>query len=375
MPAEKMKIIVAYASAGSGHRRAAEAVYNYLKENCPKADIAIIDALEKANFFFRLLYTGGYAFLINHALWAWRLGFWITSIRWLNRATKFFNCWINRVNLNSFFGFLTRENPEIIISTHFLPSEIAAHLRNKRKIRSSITTVITDFGVHPFWVVEGTDTYIAACASTKQELIRQKVNAEKIRDTGIPIDLKFSRPYDKKALREKLGIPPDKFTVLVSTGSSSIGAIEDAAVLLCASMQVLVVCAQNKALYSRLRKKACPGIKLFGFVDNIEELMAVSDIIVAKPGGLTISESLSMGLFPIFITAIPGQETKNAQVLAENSVGLILNDVSSLKERISGLLDPDRIKAAKEAIDKLKRPMAVKELCDALCGDSLRASG
>jgi len=102
--------------------------------------------------------------------------------------------------------------------------------------------------------------------------------------------------------------------------------------------------------------------------------MAVSDIIVAKPGGLTISESLSMGLFPIFITAIPGQETKNAQVLAENSVGLLLNDVSSLKERISGLLDPDRIKAAREAIDKLKRPMAVKELCDALCGDSLRAS-
>jgi hypothetical protein len=47
-----MKVIIVYAWAGSGHRRAAEALYNYFRKNCPSLDLEIIDVLGKTNFLF-----------------------------------------------------------------------------------------------------------------------------------------------------------------------------------------------------------------------------------------------------------------------------------------------------------------------------------
>ena len=363
-----MKIIIAYASAGTGHRRAAEAVYNYFKENCLGADLKIIDALKKTNFVFRNLYSYGYLFLVNHALWLWHLAFWLTSIKALRPFTHVSNSFFYRLNAKGFFDFLIQEKPDVIISTHFLPSEIATHLKKVNKLNSRLVSVITDFGIHPFWVLEGIDTYIVASPFTKEQLIIKGVRGEIIKDLGIPIDLKFSKQYDKNVLCRELGIEPDKFTVLISTGSSGIGAVEEIVESLYGQVQVLVVCAHNKILYARLTKKNYERVKVFGFIENMQELMAVSDMIITKPGGLTISESLAMGLLPIFITAIPGQETENAKVLAEHSIGINIKDASSVKDIVLGFKEhPDKLKDIKEKINKLKRPLAVKDLCNAIC--------
>ena len=195
-----MKIIIAYASAGTGHRRAAEAVYNYFKENCLGADLKIIDALKKTNFVFRNLYSYGYLFLVNHALWLWHLAFWLTSIKALRPFTHVSNSFFYRLNAKGFFDFLIQEKPDVIISTHFLPSEIATHLKKVNKLNSRLVSVITDFGIHPFWVLEGIDTYIVASPFTKEQLIIKGVRGEIIKDLGIPIDLKFSKQYDKPNL-------------------------------------------------------------------------------------------------------------------------------------------------------------------------------
>lgn len=363
-----MKIIIAYVSAGTGHRRAAEAVYNYFKENCPGIDLKIIDALDKTNFIFRNLYSRGYLFLVNHALWLWHFVFWFTSIKALSPLHDISISILNRLNAKVFFRFLIKENPDFIVSTHFFPSEAAAALKKNKKINSKLITVITDFGVHPLWVLDGTDMYIVASAFTKEKLIAKGVSQDAIKDLGIPIDLKFSRQYDKNILCRKLGIEPDKFTVLISTGSSGIGEVEEIVESLYRQVQVLVVCAHNKILYAKLTKKNYAGVKAFGFIENMQELMAVSDMIITKPGGLTISESLAMGLLPVFITAIPGQETENARILAENSIGINIKDTSLIKDIVLGFKEhPDKLKDIKERINKLKKPLAVKDLRDVIC--------
>jgi len=366
-----MKIIITYVSAGSGHRRAAEAIYNYFKENCPGHEVKLVDALKKDNPIFRGIYCGGYSFLVNHALWLWYFCFWSTSFRALRPLTRTFNFFSNRINAKNFFNYLIRENPEFIISTHFLPSETAIYLKAAKKINSKLVTVITDFGIHPFWVLNGTDMYIVASEFSKKELISKGARREIIKDLGIPIDTKFSNQYDKNALCAKLGITPDKFTLLISTGSAGIGQIEEIVGLLYKEVQIIVVCANNKILYTTLKNKSYPGVAVFGFIENMQELMAVSDMIITKPGGMTISESLAMGLFPIFITAIPGQETENAKVLTQNSIGLNLKDALLVKEAVLDFRDhPDKLKNAKIKIDELKRPFAVKELCNVICKGS-----
>ncbi len=370
-----MKIVITYASCGTGHRRAAEAIYNYFQENCPHQDLKIIDALQKTNFIFRKLYSYGYLFLVNHALWLWHFAFWLTSIKCLRPTTNFLISVINRLNAKNFSDFLIQEKLDFIISTHFFPSEIATHLKKFNKLNSKLVTVITDFGIHPLWISAGTDMYIVASNLSKEQLILEGVQENSIKDLGTPIDSKFLKKYEKNILCKKFNIEPNKFTILITTGSFGIGQIEEIVDSLYKEVQILVVSAHNKILYARLRKRNYPSVRAFGFIDNMQELMAVSDMIITKPGGLTISESLAMGLLPIFITAIPGQETENAKILAKKSIGIIIKDIASIKDIVLDFRDhPDKLKNMKEKINELKRPFAVKELCNVICQGSIRAT-
>ena len=282
---------------------------------------------------------------------------------------------INRLNGKDFSNFLIRNNPDFIISTHFFPSEIAGYLKETKKINSKLLTVITDFGIHPLWICCGTDMYIVASDFSKEQLILEGIRENIIKDLGIPIDSKFLKKYEKNILCKKLALEPDKFTVLISTGSSGIGKVEEIVGSLYKEAQVLVVCAHNKILYARLKERNYPKVKVFGFIENIQELMAVSDMIITKPGGMTISESLVMGLLPVFITVIPGQETENARILAKKSIGISIKDVALVKDIVLDFREhPDKIKNMKEKINELKRPFAAKELCSVICQGSIRAA-
>jgi len=370
-----MRIIITYASCGTGHRRAAEAIYNYFQENCPAIDLKIIDALEKTDFLFKNIYSNGYLFLVNHALPLWHFCFWLTSIKAFRPITNSLIPVITRLNAKNFSNFLIQEKPDFVISTHFLPPEIAAYLKKINKLNSKLVSVITDFGIHPLWISEGTDMYIVASDFSKEQLILEGVQENIIKDFGIPIDSKFLKKYEKDILCKKLDIQPNKFTILITTGSFGIGRIEEIVDSLCKEVQILVVSAHNKMLYARLKKRDYPNVRVFGFIDNMQELMAISDIIITKPGGLTISESLAMDLLPIFITAIPGQETANAKILAKKSIGINIKNVASIKDIALDFRDhPDKLKNMKEKINELKRPFAVKELCNVICQGSIRAT-
>lgn len=362
-----MKVLITYASAGAGHRRVAEAVCNYLKENRPELKLEIVDILDKANALFRFDYTKGYTFLVKRAVGLWHFAFWLTEFSLFRPLTRLIALVIDQVNTRQFSAFLIRENPDYIISTHFLPSEIAVHLKRKGKIKSLVMTVITDFGVHPFWIQEGTDLYAVASEFTKNKLLNEYVPEENIKVFGLPSDVKFLKQFDRASLANKIGVTADKFTVLLMTGSFGTGPLEEIAKSLFEDVQVLVVCAGNKKLYAKMSKRNLPNVKVFGFVNNAEELMAVSDIIVTKPGGSTIAEILNMELPPIFISVIPGQEEGNAEALEKNGIGSAPGSIREIKEMILDFkAHPEKLEKVREAMRQIKKPFSCKEISDAL---------
>ncbi|MBI4708398.1 MAG: hypothetical protein HY761_10830 [Candidatus Omnitrophica bacterium] len=357
------KILIVYASAGAGHFKAAEAVYKYLKNNEKDAQIEFLDILQQTNFLFRLFYTWGYSFLINHAVALWRWAFWATYVRRLRRLTKKTAVIIDRLNSARFSDYLVRQNPDFIISTHFLPSEIAAYLKTQQKITSKVITIITDFGVHPYWLSLGTDIYIVASDYTKEKLLLESGKPEDIRASGIPVDEKFLKSFNRRELSLKLGLDADKFTGILITGSFGLGPIEEIVDALHGQLQLIVVCARNKKLFTRLKKKNYPDCLVLGFVDNVQELMAVSDIIITKPGGMTISEVLAMELVPFFISPIPGQETENMKALQNYGIGQEIKRASDFKEIIFDCKNnPGKMQKVREAIKKIKKPNAAQEL-------------
>ncbi|MFH0828320.1 MAG: glycosyltransferase [Candidatus Omnitrophota bacterium] len=363
-----MKIVIACTSAGAGHLKAAEALCTYFQGRNPAGEVILVDVLEESQFFFGNFYSLGYSFLINHAQWLWRFFFHITSKKNLQPALTKVRTLNNRLNTRNFRQYLIQSNPEIIISTHYLAANIASNLKKKKKITSRLVTVITDFGVHPFWIYKRTDLYAVASDYSRAELLKYGVSGDKVRVTGIPIDPKFYDVYDKLAMRAKLDLGQHKFTVLVITGSFGIGPIEQIVGLLRGYVQILVVCAKNEKLFIRLTKKNYPGVKVFGFVDNIGELMAASDLIVTKPGGLSISELLAMRLVPVFISAIPGQEAQNVKVLAQYGIGDKADNAVQVKKIVLNYFNsPQKLKSTQERMEKMRKPNAAEEIYRALC--------
>jgi len=363
--------MVVYASAGAGHFKAAEAIYKCLKDRHKDVDARLIDILDNTSFFFRLSYTTGYSFLINHAVFLWKVAFYATEVSFLRRLTRAIARFLNRLNTKKFINLLCREKPDLIISTHFLTSEISAYLKNNKKINSKLTTVITDFGVHPFWISRGTDFYIVASDFTKKIMTDYGIEESKVKALGIPIDKKFLKEYDRGALCDKLGIDKNKFTALIVTGSFGMGPIEEIVELLHGEVQLLVVCANNKRLYKKLKEKNYPDCSVFGFVDNVQELMSAADIIITKPGGLTSSEVLAIGIVPIFISAIPGQETENVKALEKYGVGLSVKNIRDIKKIVLDYKNnPEKFRKNKENINAIKKPHATEEICNVVCQGS-----
>jgi processive 1,2-diacylglycerol beta-glucosyltransferase len=193
------------------------------------------------------------------------------------------------------------------------------------------------------------------------------ITEQKIQASGIPFNSSFVKTQNRAQLAEKFGIDRNKFTVLLMTGSFGAGPLEEIAESLMPEAQVLVVCARNKMLFNRLQKRNLDNVKVFEFVNNAQELMAVSDVIITKPGGSSIAELLNMELLPIFIAAIPGQEYQNARVLANYAVGSVANNIREIKDLILNLKNnPQRREELKQKIREIQKPFACQELASVI---------
>lgn len=362
-----MKIIITYASVGAGHFKAAEALYKHLSAD-KSLSVTLIDVLEESCPFFRDFYRKSYDFIVKYFPSFWALCYFITQTRTLRFIVQPLHLAINRLNTKKFLRNIIEANPDYILSTHFLSSQLAAYLKRKKKIKARIFTVITDLGVHAFWVAKGTDRYFVACDFTRDQLIREGVKPVIIHASGIPIDAKFFQTFSSKVICERLGLDESRFTALVMTGSFGIGPLEEIVDLLHQDIQILVVCAKNRRLYSRLKNKNYPSVRVFAFIDNTEELMAVSDIIITKAGGLTISEFLAQEVAPLFICAIPGQEKTNIRVLASYDIGEEAEAGQQIKRIVRHYKEhPEELAKIKQRIQSLKKPFAVEEISHAIC--------
>ncbi|MBF0570189.1 MAG: hypothetical protein HQL18_05405 [Candidatus Omnitrophica bacterium] len=359
------KILLLHATAGAGHRKAAEAVLNGLKARGYE-NVQCVDALEHTNPFFRIAYTGGYEFMVGKLPKLWSVFFDLTDQKWMLPAFRATRRIYNGVNTGGLVKFIKATDPDVIMTTHFLSTEVCGWLRRTGQIRAKFVTMVTDFDVHKIWLTEGVDLYLVASNYTKSRLVALGVDERKVQVTGIPVDEKFVVPRDKAATRRQLGLKEDVFTVLLSTSSFGFGPIEELAGLL-KDIQLIVICGNNKSLFARLTARGNPLHKICGFVGNMEEMMAASDVMITKPGGLSVSEALANNLPLIFFSAIPGQEAGNVRVLAEHGIGLSDKTLPEIASEIQAFASStEKIRLAREATKALARPNSVAKIIDFL---------
>lgn len=356
-----MKILVIYTTAGAGHKKAAEAIYNGLLRYTTH-QVHFVDALDYTNPFFKTSYPKIYVFLVTRLPWLWQAFFWLLNIHLLRPFFGLVRRCYNAINTRALVKFLKQEQFDTVVTTHFMAAEVSAYLKRTGQIKSKVICVVTDFDVHPIWINQGTDIYTAACDYTKKKIISFGISDKKVFVTGIPTDEKFSDPTSPQEVRHKLGLNSQSFTVLLATGSFGMGPIEDLIDLL-RGYQLLIVCGHNHRLYQRLQSRSGDRVHIFGLVNNMPELMAAADCIVTKPGGLSIAEALVKKLPMIFFSAIPGQETGNIKVMKKYQVaedqGALMDIVGKIDDLSSS---PSAYEALRQKLETLAKPNAVRDI-------------
>ncbi len=362
------KVLILHASAGHGHEKAARAVEQALLDILPRERVRLEDALPLTPGFFGHGYRKGYLFMIQHLAWLWGMFYYLTDnplvyffVRPLRRAVN--GCMGKRL-----VELILSEKPDVIVSTHFLSVEVVSALKKKGLVRCRFVTVVTDYLAHSFWLGSGVDLYAVGSQETKADLEHRGVPASKIAVTGIPVEKKFTQALSKSAARTKLGLGDAKFTALLTSGGAGVGSLQALVKDFLGSgkpVELLVVCGTNKSLLARMETMVAGDsrVRLFGFVDNIQELMAASDLVIGKGGGLTVSESLCTGKPLVLFGSVPGQETKNADSmtrLGAAKVARSLPDVVRLT--VEMMNSPALLKEYAAAAARLGHPQAASDI-------------
>jgi processive 1,2-diacylglycerol beta-glucosyltransferase len=264
--------------------------------------------------------------------------------------------------------------PDAIVCTHFLPGSLVSWLKSKEKLRAKLAIVVTDFDVHAMWLTGNADRWFVALDETRAHLAALGIDREKIRVSGIPIDPKFAAVVDPRATRLRLGLDPDRTTILVSAGGFGVGPVEHLVTALSRiehPAQVVVICGRNEELRERLRAVLASApprnarVDLVGFTREMDAFMSASDLLVGKPGGLTTSEALAKGLAIVIVNPIPGQEERNSDHLLEEGAAIRANNLPAIGWKVDRLLsDPQRLGTMRERSLALGRPHAARTVAD-----------
>jgi processive 1,2-diacylglycerol beta-glucosyltransferase len=312
-----MRLLIISASAGAGHARAGSALHEAARLRFPEATIEHVDVLDFTGKAYKKAYAGSFLQMVNHAPALWGYLYETSDRRKESVVEQKLIRFFDKLEFAPFRRFVRGFAPDAVLATHFLPPQVFASSRKKGRDTFPLGVVVTDFDVHAYWVQPTADRIFVASDELKAMLAPRGIDPSRITVSGIPISQAFVQPYDRAALRQKLGLSGDAPVVLVMGGGAGVGAMGEAvqAVLAGPPVQALAIAGKNAELKEALSRMKVPaGSRLipFGFVDTIAELMAVSDLAVTKSGGLTTSECLAMGLPMIVRDPIPGQEERTA---------------------------------------------------------------
>ena len=376
------RIFVMSAAVGAGHLRAAQAVELALRQLAPDAQVRNIDVLELTNAAFRRIYGRAYLDLVNKAPHV--LGYIYDLMDKPSRSGKDrrdqFRLAFEKLNLQAFIDLLKEQRPDLVINTHFLPAEIIAHLRRRRRWHIPQTTVTTDFDTHRLWGNQPCEHYFTATEEGALGLAAWGVPRQTITPTGIPIHPAFAQIKERDEVLRRHALRGDRPIVLQLAGGfgvGPIGRIYTALLEVQLPLEIIVVTGRNEQARRGLETITVPPrhrVRLLGFTDQMDELMAAADLLVSKPGGLTTSEALARGLPLAIVQPTPGQEDRNSDFLLENGAAIKINNLAVLAHKVQQVLsDAPRLEMLKQRARALGRPQAAFDVVRqslAACGSA-----
>ena len=375
------KILLLSVSAGAGHMRAAAALCAEAGAHPAGVNAVHLDVMDFAPSAFRKVYTDFYVALVNRHPSVWGYLYQATHEAAPDGLMQRTRRLVERLNTRALHKAIAVENPDAIICTHFLPAELLARAIANGEIERRVWLQVTDFDLHRLWVQPHMRGYFAANAEVAYRMKAQGLDPGAIHVTGIPVMPAFGRSHDRVVCARQSGLDASRKTILLMGGGQGIGdlaAVAGRLLAVGADFQLVAMAGRNATALAQLQALAqrFPGrLVAQGFTDTIEQLMACADFAITKPGGLTTSECLAMGLPMILNSPIPGQEERNADFLLQQGAALKASDATTLEYCVHLLLhEPGRLAEMRTRARAIGRAQAAREVLDVVLSDLVTPS-
>lgn len=330
------KVLILTASTGEGHNQAA----NSISENFESRGYEVIknDFLKSSSKMLDSIFVKGYEILASIFPKIYGISYKLTDRPLNNKIMSLIFLFTKRKILN----IINDINPDVILLTHPYAVSLIGSLKRKG-LNIPIISIVTDFKAHSTYIDDSIDIYITGSEFTKDSLIEKGIDSKKIFPYGIPVKDEFlSKVPGILSTKDK-----DYFNILLMSGSMGLKNISYVLKELLNNphkLRITVVCGNNKELKDKLSteyKNRIKGKKLhiLGFSNDISSLMDYSDLIITKPGGLTITEAINKTLPIIIPFCIPGQEMQNTEFLTSNGYALYVDNLLELNLTVDKLID------------------------------------
>ncbi len=381
-------VLVMHASVGSGHRSAAEAVaqaFELLRDDPAAAErfggafpenleVRVLDILD----YGRVAIDGnatasmftGFTRPIYDLTWRYTL---TGRLLWGGGTI-----WVHAM-FPRFTEYVRAERPAAVVATHITAANVAVGARMLTGQDFPIVCVPTDYEVEGMWPHRKADLFCVANEYMAETLRPRGVPEERIRITGIPTRPAFGEEYDRAAVRAELGLPAGKRLVLALAGAHLprpyvhfrealdkllpyLHSFDD--------LHLVVIAGKDPAYAEHLRRQCedygLSNVTVFEYVDGIASLMAASDLIICKSGGLTVTECLCARVPMVLMGRAYGQENANVRMLTASGAAL---HVTTARELLDTLRHIDAHPASTDAMlinaSFLRKPNAAVDIAQA----------
>lgn len=364
-----MRVLILTASTGGGHKKASAALETYIKQQDEQAVVKTVDALKAVGKAFDKLISGGYVFLAKHAP-----RFYGKMYRHSDKNTPLNSLVDNVTGIASakLMPIFDEFKPDVIVTTHPFAAEMVSAVKGKTGVTTPLISIVTDFAPHKTYIQPNVNYYIVSSKEMMYQLENLGVPHEKIRTFGIPIDPVFYKKQDKNTLRDEMGLEHDIPTILMMAGSFGVADVFDiyeGIASIDEKLQLIIITGKNKKLFSefekRLEKHGDGGktTKLLFFVNDVYRYMHASDLLITKPGGLTVTEALASCLPMAIFKAFPGQEADNEDFLIRSNMAIKLPKGKKCAPVIQRLIaSPEKLDSMKNSCEEFFKGKAVETI-------------
>lgn len=332
----KSILIISSEHTGHGHKSITEALCEKFSE---KDDIKV-HVVDGFSLGGRPLMKVGksYGFITRKAEGLWELIWDISETK-----SALINEMVEITIKENFLKLIKNTNPDLILSVHPNFNGSIINILEKNNLKIPVVTLIADLvSISPLWADDRAEFTISPTLEAKLKCIEYGVSESKIKVLGFPIRSKFCK-QDIEYIRKDYTL--DKpLQCLVMSGGEGVGNMKKIAQILLANFNcnVSVIAGRNIALMRKMKQsltaKYNERVKVYGFVDNIQDLMLSSDIVFTRGSPNVMMEAIACNI-PLVITgSLPGQEAGNPRFAAKNNLGVICRSINDIHSTVTYLL-------------------------------------